>query len=465
MSFRFRLTFAIVLAMLFVVVSGNMVIQRFLLDAHLEELRDELKAVAQTAAISVDVPSLKEIPLTKEGKESPAYKRVSDFLVRVRDCNPSVHYIYVLTKTSSNPLWQFIVDIDPSNRKGRPSANPGDKYNATRFPEMLKAWDSPSADKKLETDEWGATLSGYAPIRDANGSTVAVIGVDLSADDFALTSRTANDRCLLLLIVGVLLSLVIGVVLSVQISAPIGALIEGTDRISKGDLSYQVPVRGNDEFSRLAVSFNRMAKDLDKAQEQNQNYFYGVIQTLVRIVEAKDTYTRGHSERVAEYAAGIAVKMGFSQADVAFLRQAALLHDIGKIGIHDGLLNKNGALTPEERDLINQHPVIGEEIIKPVALSPEMAAVIRSHHERFDGKGYPDHLQGARINILSQIICVADTYDAMTSTRAYRKARSREEALIEIRKNRGTQFDPKIVDAFLSLVTDEVRSVNSSLTS
>ncbi len=459
MSFRVRLTIAMILSMLLIVVLSNIVIQRFLLNAQLQELRDKLKTVAQTAAVSVDPSVLQAIPLNKEGVHSPAYKTVANFLVRVRDNNQKIQYIYILTRVGKEGFWRFVADIDSKNVKDKAAAFPGDKYDASRFSEMLKAWEGPSSDKDIEVDEWGASLSGYAPIRGADGQTIAVLGVDISAGNYYATLRVVNDRTLLLFFAGVLLSLVVGVLMSIYITAPIEALVEGTKRLSLGDLQHKVPVRRKDEIGQLAVSFNKMAGDLDSAREQNLNYFYGVIKALVRIVEAKDKYTRGHSERVAEYAAGIAAKMGFSRDDINFVRQTAVLHDIGKIGIQDDILNKNGALTEEEREIVNQHPKVGEEIIMPVAFAPEMAAVIRGHHERYDGKGYPDSLQGENISIFSKIICVADSYDAMTSTRAYRSARTRDEAMAEIRKNRGTQFDPAVVDAFFALINDEVRAV------
>ena len=463
MSFRIRLTIAMIVSMLLIVVLSNIVIQRFLLNAQLEELRDKLRTVAQTAAVGVDVAALESIPLSKEGKSSPGYKAVSAFLVRVLDNNQKIQYVYILTKTGKEGFWQFMIDVRQKNSQAKVAAFPGYKYDASRFPEMLKGWEGPSADKDIEVDEWGPTLSGYAPIRGADGKTLAVLGVDISALEYHAALHVANDRTLLLFLIGVLISFVVGILMSIYITAPISVLVEGTKRLSLGDLQYKVPIHRKDEIGQLATSFNKMAGDLDSARELNRNYFYGVIQSLVRIVEAKDPYTRGHSERVAEYAVAIAAKMGFSSNDINFIRQTAILHDIGKIGVKDVLLNKNGVLTDEEREVVNQHPVVGEEIIRPVASFPEMAEVIRGHHERYDGKGYPDRLKGDNISIFSQIICVADSYDAMTSTRAYRRARTRDEAMAEIKKNRGLQFDPKVVDAFVALVNDEIRPANSAL--
>ncbi|MDD5585261.1 MAG: HD-GYP domain-containing protein, partial [Candidatus Omnitrophica bacterium] len=185
------------------------------------------------------------------------------------------------------------------------------------------------------------------------------------------------------------------------------------------------------------------------------DYFYDVIQSLVRIVEARDRYTRGHSERVADYAAKVAVKMGYSLEEIEVLRETALLHDIGKLGIQESVLNKKEALTEEEWEMIRRHPLIGENILKPVALNQKMLSIVRGHHERYDGKGYPDGLKGNDIGIFAQMLSVVDAYDAMTSSRAYRPAFSRGEALEELKRNSGTQFNPKIVDVFVRIVQEE----------
>jgi putative nucleotidyltransferase with HDIG domain len=175
----------------------------------------------------------------------------------------------------------------------------------------------------------------------------------------------------------------------------------------------------------------------------------------VRSIEAKDSYTRGHSDRVAEYAQKIALKMGFSREKAEMVKKVAQLHDIGKLGIDERILNKVEKLTDEEWGMIKKHPETGEEILKPVFLDEKMLALVRSHHERYDGTGYPDGLKGDKTDILAQIVSVADSYDAMTSTRAYRKSLTKEEAVAELKKNSGTQFNPKVAAAFLEVLGEE----------
>ncbi len=182
---------------------------------------------------------------------------------------------------------------------------------------------------------------------------------------------------------------------------------------------------------------------------------HATLRALVRTLEAKDPYTRLHSERVTKWALGIAEEMGCPQEKLDTLAFAGHLHDIGKIGIRDQILMKPGRLTEEEYEIIKTHPVIGAEIVGHLGLLTEETAIIRHHHERWDGKGYPDGLTGKDIPELSRILAVADTYDAITSRRPYRDAKQADFARKEIKSNAGTQFDPKVVEAFLSYFSNK----------
>jgi len=180
--------------------------------------------------------------------------------------------------------------------------------------------------------------------------------------------------------------------------------------------------------------------------------FYGILKSLVNALEAKDLYTGKHSERVTKYALRIAQKMECTPDQVEALRTVGYLHDIGKIGIADSILNKPAGLTAQEYELVKKHPAIGESIVAELGLSPEERAIIRHHHERWDGLGYPDGLARNETPLLARIVVVADSFDAMTSKRAYRDAMSMAEAVLELEKNRGKQFDSDVVDAFIEAV-------------
>jgi putative nucleotidyltransferase with HDIG domain len=185
-----------------------------------------------------------------------------------------------------------------------------------------------------------------------------------------------------------------------------------------------------------------------------RDMFTQTVRSLAGAVDAKDPYTAGHSERVQRIAKDLGEEMGCSDADLEALEWGGLLHDIGKIGIPDAILLKQGALTKEERMVMNAHPVKGEEIIRPVEkLKPELP-IIRHHHEWFNGSGYPDRLVGHDIPRLARILHVADSFEAMTAARPYRMTPlTEEQALEELRKFSGIQFDPDVVAAFERLIT------------
>jgi len=177
--------------------------------------------------------------------------------------------------------------------------------------------------------------------------------------------------------------------------------------------------------------------------------FISTIHALSAAIEARDSFTSGHSTRVSEVAPDIGRAMGLPFEDLEQLEWAGILHDVGKIGVPDAVLLKAGRLTPEERLIIEEHPVIGALIVGPIRMLGAEIPTIRHHHERYDGKGYPDGLAGEQIPLLSRIMAVADSFDAMTSQRPYRMVPlTVEEAMTEIRKLSGAQFDPTVAAAF-----------------
>ena len=203
------------------------------------------------------------------------------------------------------------------------------------------------------------------------------------------------------------------------------------------------------------IELRRQKKELAKRKHQMEKVSLQMIQTLSTTIEAKDEYARGHSHRVAEYAALIAGELGWGSEEIMNLKYAAHLHDIGKIGIPDMLLNKPACLTPEEYSVIKEHTVIGAEILKNISLIPHVAEVARSHHEHYDGTGYPDRLAGENIPLSARIVAIADCYDAMNSKRIYRNALPPEKIFKEIENNRSIQFDPELTDIFLNLLCDD----------
>lgn len=193
-------------------------------------------------------------------------------------------------------------------------------------------------------------------------------------------------------------------------------------------------------------------RDLKNKIVEVENLLLSIIKALSNALDAKSPWTRGHSDRVSRYSLMIAEEMGLDRESRQILEMAALLHDIGKIGMYDYILNKPDKLLPQEFEIVKLHPVKGAEILKPISHLQEVIRVISHHHEHYDGGGYPDGLKGEEIPLLSRILQVADAYDAMTSERPYRKIPGKRKALEELKACAGRQFDPKVVEAFLQAI-------------
>jgi putative nucleotidyltransferase with HDIG domain len=270
-----------------------------------------------------------------------------------------------------------------------------------------------------------------------------------------------------LFLAGVLVTLLIGFLLARAITGPLRSLVEATRLVSAGDLEHQAKLGSNDEVGELTQSFNAMTRSLrDKSRSLNQTMtqlqdtYLMTIEALAAAVEARDPYTHGHTRRVEQYAMMMAERLGVNEEDVAALRRACVLHDIGKIGIEDRILRKQARLDPDEELGMQRHPQIGVEMLQGIDFLEPVLPLIRHHHERWDGNGYPHQLREDEIPLGARILAVADALDAMTSDRPYRPARTFEYAKSEILKGSGTHFDPEVVTAFIKsqhLVEDLLR--------
>jgi HD-GYP domain-containing protein (c-di-GMP phosphodiesterase class II) len=292
----------------------------------------------------------------------------------------------------------------------------------------------------------------YSTIPDLNWAVVAQRSLDKAREDAGVTEL--NAQALKFVVVVTFAALILGYLFAVGISTPIRALAASTLAISRGEFHQRTPVQGAAEISELAETFNSMAGDIEEFIEQlkqaaaeNHELFLGSIRMLAAAIDEKDPYTRGHSGRVAKYSVIIAQHLDLLPAELDKIRISALLHDVGKIGVDDRVLKKPGALTPEEFDLMKQHPSKGANIMRPVAQLKEMLPGIELHHEQVDGGGYPHGLQGDGIPLMARIIAVADTLDAITTSRPYQTAMDLEFALNRIRSLTDTKFDAAVVDA------------------
>ena len=199
----------------------------------------------------------------------------------------------------------------------------------------------------------------------------------------------------------------------------------------------------------------KINEELSDTYERLEKAYIESIQTVRYTVEARDSYTRGHSDRVSEYSVLIGEKLGLSEEDIKRLRIGGLFHDVGKIGVPDNILQKTGKLTDEEYAEIQHHPTIGAHILSTATIFQDILPIVKYHHERYDGSGYPEKLKGEKIPYLARITAVADSFDAMTSRRVYRNSLPIETVISEIEACKGIQFDPQIADAFLDILRND----------
>ncbi len=211
----------------------------------------------------------------------------------------------------------------------------------------------------------------------------------------------------------------------------------------------------------ISLISDQAASALRRARlhEQLEETFIETVISLANAVDARDSYTQDHSQRMEIITEKVSGAIGFSESEIQDMQWAARLHDIGKIGMPDNILNKPGPLSDAEWLVMKKHPVIGSEILEPIKKMAKVSPIIRHHHERYDGNGYPDGLKGEEIPIGSRILTVVDSYIAITDNRIYRKARSHEEAIQELVLHSGRQFDPKIVDVFITIISEEKKNI------
>ena len=259
--------------------------------------------------------------------------------------------------------------------------------------------------------------------------------------------------------IALLLAVIMAALFATGISRPIRALADKTREIARGNYSHKVDVGTRNEIGDLAANFNVMSGEIEKSIDQlkkaaNENHllFINSVRMLAAAIDAKDPYTRGHSERVARYAIAIGKNLNLPAKDMNSLRISALLHDVGKIGIDDRILRKPGALSDEEFEVMKGHPEKGAAIMSGVAQLIDIIPGMKYHHEKWAGGGYPDGLEGDAIPMQARIVSIADTFDAMTTNRPYQKAMDLSYVVDKIKSFAGNRFDPRVVDAFVKAV-------------
>ncbi len=298
-------------------------------------------------------------------------------------------------------------------------------------------------------------LGSLCPVEDPPWAVVTARDVGVA---FAALRAMAQRTALLAVATGIL-AMFAGVLLARRITRPLRDLAEVTTAVAQGDFARRVPVTSRNELGRLAGNFNTMAieveqyvQSLRQALQENQELMVDSIRALAAAIDAKNPYTRGHSERVSQYSVAIAKHYGLDPSEIYKVEISALLHDVGKIGIEDAILQKPDALTETEFAQMRSHPLKGAAIVGPMKRLRDIVPGIRSHHENWSGGGYPDGLAGEQIPLIARIIAIADVFDAMTTHRPYQRAMGLDFVLTKMRELAGKRLDPKVVDAFFSAV-------------
>lgn len=299
-------------------------------------------------------------------------------------------------------------------------------------------------------------LGSLCPVGEPAWAVVTARDVEVA---FAAVNDMASRSFMLTVATG-LVAMLAGILLARRITLPLRNLANVTTAVAGGDFAQRAPVASRNEMGQLAENFNvmtdavdRYVRSLRQALQENEELLVDSIRALAAAIDAKNPYTRGHSERVSQYAVAVAHHFGIKGRELQRVEIAALLHDVGKIGIEDAILLKPEALTEQEFLQMQHHVVKGAAIVSPIKRLKDMLPGIRSHHESWDGTGYPDGLAGEKIPLLARIISIADTFDAMTTDRPYQKGMALDAALDRLRSMAGKRMDPMVVDAFFAAVT------------
>ncbi len=311
--------------------------------------------------------------------------------------------------------------------------------------------------KDLKTNKMVATTDIIVPLYKNNMIIAAIeieINIENTLDKIKLIDNQYDVKITqIILLSGFVFMFALWFFLNRQIINPIQRIEKTAKAITKGKLDSRVFLNGSDEMVHLGHSINTMAGSLQELLDRQEQAYIQVLQSLAKALEAKDPYTAGHSGRVAKFSVKLGKFLNLSKDDMAILKQGALMHDLGKIAIPDHILNKPDKLTDEEFDIMRNHPVKTADIMKPLRHYKRHREIAAWHHERWDGNGYPDGLKGEEIPLMARIVSIADTWDAMTGDRIYRKGMSEEKAISILLAERGSgQWDPTLVDAFVQMM-------------
>jgi HAMP domain-containing protein len=402
-----------------------------------QSLGSLLLNIARTGALLVD-GDLHQAVVEAGRNDTKAYLTLQAQLMRIQATNRLGDPVYTLSDVQGD-MARFAVISHGQEPVGKPYRLVSEIQPVLR--RVLA--EGTAAYTDIYWNEHGTWITAFAPIRDGAGRTVAALDVDFRADVYLAELGAIRRRLYLHSLAAAVLALGAGLLLARQITRPVGQLSALARRVVEGDLSARAHITARDEIGMLGNIFHLMVERLQVSHRS-------MMDVLVRALEARGGDS-GSLPRVAKAALAVADHLELSPTQREALELGALLHDIGDIRIPEAVLQKAGPLTEAERQIMAQHPTWGVDILETVpGLTPALD-VVGGHHERYDGKGYPHGLRGEEIPFTARIFAVADALDAMTHDRPYRAARAIAEALEELRREAGKQFDPRVVEAALAI--------------
>ena len=413
---RYILLIVTLVVLVAALVAGIVILSTVNFSAAIRESR--AKAVVGAAKLAVTEINADKIDYWYENGKDAEYRETENELNEILYSTPYLQYLYVykILPDGCHVIFDFWSPSD-SDRETPPSQL-GDfiDFDPSFEPLIPDLLAGREIDLMESNDTYGWLLTQYEPIYDSTGKCVAYVGVDISI----LEIYEYTNHILMKIISYVMLFSIFSLLIGIRMS---------------------MLARHADQMDAIMEKSKRDRKLLDE-----------FITAFATVIDLKDSYTQGHSFRVAEYTEMLSRELGYDDETVERYHNIALLHDIGKIGIPDEVLNKPGKLSEEEFALIKSHTTRGYDVLKNISLMPEIAVGAQSHHERPDGKGYHNGLKEGEIPRVAQIIAVADTFDAMYSTRKYRKRMNFEKVVSVIKEAKGTQLEGDVVDAFLRIV-------------
>jgi response regulator RpfG family c-di-GMP phosphodiesterase len=298
---------------------------------------------------------------------------------------------------------------------------------------------------------------GYREIfstwKDRNGQELGVLGIALGESFLVSTSRVTRLQIIFLAALVFILVVLIGMNLSNIITSPIRDLVNASNKVMQGNYNVTVTPTSKDELAMMANSFNKMIRSVNESRIQILESYDITIEGWSRALDLRSEETKGHTDRVTDLMDKMSVAMGIEGQRLTNIRRGTLLHDIGKMGIPDRILNKPGKLTDEEWKIMRFHPTYAYELLKDIHFLRPSLTIPLCHHERWDGSGYPRGLKGEEIPIEARMFALVDVWDAITNDRVYRNAMGYEEAIETIKKGMGNHFDPEVTEVFLKVVS------------